>query len=156
RWTDPGRFAPLLREIPPDPARVVRATTGFLMHPMLAPLQGVFVPEAAVDDRNIRSVEGMLARLAARDGRPLSGPRSSETRVFCVCAGFARVATAIFRTHGVPARCRAGFAAYFSPGHLEDHWVCEYRLDGSWRFLDAQLDEPFCRENGLAFSPTDV
>jgi hypothetical protein len=156
RWTDPGPFAARLREIPPDPPSVLRALTGLLMHPMLAPLQGVFVPEAALDDRKIRSVEGLLARVAARDGRRFDEPRPSEARVFCVCAGFARLATAVFRTHGVPARCRVGFAAYFSPGHLEDHWVCEYRADETWRLLDAQLDDHTRRENGIAFSPCDV
>jgi hypothetical protein len=55
-----------------------------------------------------------------------------------------------------PARCRVGFAAYFNPGFLEDHWVCEYWDGAGWRLLDAQLDETAVRENGIPFSPTDV
>jgi hypothetical protein len=156
RWSDPGRWTPILGEIPPEPAAIVRAVSGILLHPFMAPLRGVAIPPAAADDRELRSVEAILDRVRARDPRGLDVERAPEDRGFCVCAGFARVATAAFRTHGVPARCRVGFAAYFNPGFLEDHWVCEYRDGGAWRLLDAQLDEPTIRECGIAFSPTDV
>src|SRR5262249_2566682 len=72
------------------------------------------------------------------------------------CAGFARLATAVFRPHGLPARCRAGFAAYFTQGFLEDHWVCEYRDGDRWRLLDAQLDDTAVRDFGISFPPWDV
>ena len=157
RWTDPGRFAAWLAEVSAEPDAVVGAVSGLLLHPFTAPLRGLFVPEAALDDRKLRSVEGILARVLARDGGPATGPRSPETRAWCVCAGFARVATAVFRSHGVPARCRVGFAAYFNnQGFFEDHWVCEYRDGDAWRLLDAQLDDDTRREGGLAFPATDV
>src|SRR5262249_36224587 len=54
------------------------------------------------------------------------------------------------------ARCRAGFAAYFNPGHLEDHWVCEYHDGAGWRLLDAQLDDEAVRQSSIAFAPWDV
>jgi hypothetical protein len=92
----------------------------------------------------------------SRDGRPLTTARPPRDRGFCICAGFARIATAIFRAHGRPARCRAGFAAYFTPGFLEDHWVCEYWDEDRWRFLDAQLDDTAVRDFGISFSPCDV
>jgi hypothetical protein len=154
-WTDPGRFASLLAAIPPEPSRVVDAVSGLLLHPFLAPMFGMFMPATSSDDRMIRSVEAILARLVARDASPLTEPRASEARGFCVCAGFARVATAVFRTHGVPARCRVGFAAYFSPT-LEDHWVCEYWDGSAWRLLDAQLGPYTARDPGISFSPIDV
>ncbi len=156
RWSDPGRWTPLLAEIQPEPAAIVRAVSGILLHPFMAPLRGVAIPPGAGDDREQRSVEAILDRVHARDPRRLDVERAPEDRGFCVCAGFARVATAIFRTHGLPARCRVGFAAYFNPGFLEDHWVCEYWDGGVWRLLDAQLDEATIRECGIDFSPTDV
>jgi hypothetical protein len=155
-WTDPGVHAAALRAIPPDPDAIVRVLSGLLLHPMIAPMRGIPVPDRAMGDRNVRSVEGILDRVVARDGRDLTEARAPADRGFCVCAGFARVATAVFRMHGTPARCRVGFAAYFNPGFLEDHWVCEYRTDGAWRLLDAQLDEETIRMNGIAFPPTDV
>ena len=156
RWSDPGRWSALLAGIPPEPASVVRAVSGLLLHPFVAPMRGVEMPPAALDDRNLRSVEAILDRVQARDARPLTAERAPEHRAFCVCAGFARLATAVFRTHAIPARCRVGFAAYFNPGFLEDHWVCEYRDGDEWRLLDAQLDDAAVRELGVDFAPTDV
>jgi len=155
-WTDPGTIAPRLREIAPEPSGVVRAVSGLLLHPMTSPLRGIFVPTAAVGDRTLRSVGAILTRLLARDAGPLTDAREPEGRAFCVCAGFARVATAVFRAHGVPARCRAGFAAYFNPGYLEDHWVCEYWDRAAWHLLDAQLDDEAIREAAIGFCPWDV
>ena len=155
-WTDPGPFTDALRAIPPDPAAIVRDVSGLLLHPMIAPMRGIFVPDDALGDRNIRSVAGILERVLARDGHGLTEARAPADRGFCVCAGFARMATAVFRAHGQPARCRVGFAAYFNPGWLEDHWVCEYWRDGAWHLLDAQLDDDTLRTNGIDFSPTDV
>jgi hypothetical protein len=154
-WTDPGPFASRLHAIPPDPLGVVEAVSGLLTHPMIAPAQGIFMPAAAADDRIIRSVEAILDRLVTRDSSGLTSPRTTEGRVFCVCAGFARVATAVFRTHGVPARCRVGFARYFSPS-LEDHWVCEYWDGAAWHLLDAQLGPHTARGAAPAFPPHDV
>src|SRR5258705_649007 len=96
-WTDPGAFAPRLREIPPTPAAVVRAVSGLLLHPMTSPLRGIFVPPTALGDRMLRSVGAILMRLLARDDGRLTEARPPEGRAFCVCAGFDRVATAVFR-----------------------------------------------------------
>jgi hypothetical protein len=156
RWTDPGRWAAPLAEIPPDPATLPLAIARLLLHPFVAPMRGVEIPAAATGDRDIRSVEAMLDRLQARDPRPLAVARAPEHRLFCVCAGFARLATAVFRLHAIPARCRVGFAAYFNPGFLEDHWVCEYRDGDSWRLLDAQLDADAVAELGVGFAPSNV
>jgi Transglutaminase-like superfamily len=156
RWTDPGRWAPLLLEVLPDPHSLPHAAGRFLLHPFVAPMRGVEIPPAAADDRDIRSVEAMLDRVHQRDARPLAVERAPEQRLFCVCAGFARVATAVLRQHAVPARCRVGFAAYFNPGFLEDHWVCEYWDGEGWRLLDAQLDEVAVQELGVGFAPWDV
>ena len=156
RWSDPGPFAPQLGAIPPDPPQVQRAVSNLLIHPMIAPHRGISVPAAATQDRNIRSVESILALLAERGSADLTAPRPPEARAWCVCAGFARVATAVFRTHGLPARCRAGFAAYFNPGFFEDHWVCEYWDGTAWRLLDAQLDDEALREDAISFTPWDV
>jgi hypothetical protein len=156
RWTDPGRWTPLLAEIPPEPTTLPHDLARLLLHPFVAPMRGVEMPVAAADDRDIRSVEAMLDRVHARDARPLAVERTPEHRLFCVCAGFARVAAAVLRMRAVPARCRVGFAAYFNPGFLEDHWVCEYWDGAGWHLLDAQLDEVAVQELGVGFAPWDV
>jgi hypothetical protein len=156
RWSDPGPFTAQLRAIPPEPASVQRAISQLLIHPWVAPQRGIVAPAEATQDRNIRSVESILALLEERGPSDLTAPRPPETRAWCVCAGFARVATAVFRTHGVPARCRAGFAAYFNPGFFEDHWVCEYWDGTAWHLLDAQLDDAALKEDAITFTPWDV
>ena len=156
RWTDPGRWASLLAEIPPEPTTLPRDLARLLLHPFVAPQRGVEIPAGAADDRDVRSVEAMLDRVHARDARPLAAERAPDAHVFCVCAGFARVAAAVLRHHAMPARCRAGFAAYFTPGFLEDHWVCEYWDGSAWRLLDTQLDDTAVRELGVGFAPWDV
>jgi hypothetical protein len=155
-WSDPGRWAPLAAEIPPVPDVVVRVVSGLLCHPFLAPMRNVKLPASAEVDRGIRSVETMLERLLSRDNRPLTVSRTPENRFFCVCSGFARLAASAFRAHSIPARCRVGFAAYFTPGFLEDHWVCEYWEGEQWRLLDAELDEAAVKDFRVTFTPWDV
>jgi hypothetical protein len=49
----------------------------------------------------------------------------------------------VLRAHGVPARARCGFGAYFNAGSFEDHWVCDRRdtATGRWILADTQIDE---------------
>jgi hypothetical protein len=156
RWTDPGGRVALLRGIPPDPEGVVGAVSGLPLHPFMAPMRTIETPASAADDQGTWSVEAMLDRVLSRDAHALTVERGSGDRFFCVCAGFARLAAAVFRAHAVPARCRAGFAAYFTPGFLEDHWVCEYWDGAGWRLLDAELDETAVRDLAVTFPPWDV
>jgi hypothetical protein len=157
-WSDPGRWAPLVAEIPPVPEVVVRVVSGLLCHPFLAPMRNVELPASAEADRGIRSVETMLERLLSRDNRPLTVSRTPESRFFCVCSGFARLAASIFRAHSIPARCRVGFAAYFTPGFLEDHWVCEYWDEAAqdWKLGDAQIDDVQLKLFDVDFDLMDV
>ncbi|WP_448116423.1 hypothetical protein [Mesorhizobium amorphae] len=67
-------------------------------------------------------------------------------------------AVAIFRHHGIPARGRGGFGAYFNAGKYEDHWVCEYwkEDEGRWALLDAQFDDVFIRNLSVGHDIHDV
>jgi hypothetical protein len=64
----------------------------------------------------------------------------------------------ILREKGIPARTRCGFGAYFNPGKLEDHWVCEYWNAGQarWILADAQLDAVHRSAFKIDFNPLDV
>jgi hypothetical protein len=85
----------------------------------------------------------MLERIFARDAAPLSKSRDVDTRLVGVCRHFSVLLVAMLRAQGVPARARCGFGAYFEPGKLVDHWVCEYwdEQRAGWRLVDAQIDE---------------
>lgn len=66
--------------------------------------------------------------------------------------------TALLREQGVAARARCGFAAYFTPGKFEDHWVCEYwsAARSRWTLVDPQLDAIQRRFLKVDFDPLDV
>jgi hypothetical protein len=156
RWSDPGHLASRLVEVSPVADTVARVVSGLVLDPFLAGMRGVEMPPGALEDRDARSVKVILARLLSRDGRALAIARTPETRFLGCCRQYALLATSVFRAHGVPARARVGFAAYFTPGFLEDHWVCEYWDGERWRLLDANLDEAAVADFGVTFAPWDV
>jgi hypothetical protein len=49
----------------------------------------------------------------------------------------------MLRAHGIAARARCGFGAYFEKGKYIDHWVTEYwdEEEKSWVLFDAQIDD---------------
>ena len=107
---------------------------------------------------HIRPMEKIIDTFLALDDRPLSVARPPERRLVGICRHFMLPAIAIFRHHGVPARGRGGFGAYFNPGQFEDHWVCEYwkANEGRWALLDSQFDDVFSRNLAIGHDVFDV
>src|SRR6185437_6158275 len=95
QMTDPAERAPLLDALPADPARLVAAVSGLLLHPLFVTPLGI---------------------------APLDVTRPPDRRFIGICRDYALLACAALRHHRVPARLRVGFASYFTPGYLEDHW----------------------------------
>src|SRR4029077_2620167 len=108
------------------------------------------------DDVECRRLPRILDRIVARDPAPLDVARPPERRFIGICRDYALLACAALRHHGVPARLRVGFATYFTPGYLEDHWVCEYHAGDRWRLLDPELAPRVRTHFKIAFDPTDV
>jgi hypothetical protein len=156
RWTDPGRHLSAVRLVANEPASLPNVISGLILHPGLARMRGVSVPPHAVADQDLRSVVEMLDALAARSDAPLSVKRQPQDRLFGICRHYALAAASVFRAHGVPARLRAGFATYFTPGWAEDHWVCEYHDGAAWKLLDAELGETTHRQLRIDFPGADV
>jgi hypothetical protein len=157
RWSDPGHLRQAVVEVAAVPEIVARVVSGLILHAWLVPMHNVAVPATAVHDYwKGRHVREILECLWRRDGREFTVARPPQHRFFGCCRHYALLAAAIFRTHAVPARVRVGFATYFAPGFLEDHWVCEYWDGVQWRLLDAELDETAVQHFGITFSPWDV
>ncbi len=59
---------------------------------------------------------------------------------------------------GIPARARCGFATYFAPDQVVDHWVVEYwnAEEQRWQWVDAQLDDFQCEQLNVNFNPLDI
>lgn len=141
-----------------DPGEMAAVLQGLVVHEHFARAYGVTLSDQERASVHVRPAAELLSLIAARDDRPLTELRPPSDRIAGNCRHFSTLAVAILRAHGVPARARCGFGAYFVPGRFEDHWVCEYwRADeGRWALVDAQIDHPQRRMLGVGFDPTDV
>jgi hypothetical protein len=158
-FSTPGRQAMRLDALPSDPGGVARILQGLLIYEHVAePFYGCPIPAERRAESHIRPVEKIIDALMALDGQPLDVARSPERRLVGICRHFMLLAVAIFRHHGVPARGRGGFGAYFNPGMFEDHWICEYwKADEErWALLDAQFDDVFIRRLSISHDVLDV
>jgi Transglutaminase-like superfamily len=144
-WSSPGRWQERLSELPREPAALPDALENFVIHHAIARSMGLGVPAAAEADRNLRSIERIVAALIERDDRPLTEHRAIANYFYGTCHDFALLAVGTLRHYGVPARLRVGCAGYFPNGKWEDHWVCEYRVGDRWALLDGQLG-PLARD----------
>lgn len=156
--TSSRRHAPMFEALPHDVAALVRIVQGLMLHEHAAPLYGVVLEDERRSQSHIRPVERMLDCLLALDGRPLAVARPVEARLVGNCRHFTVLLVALLRAHGVPARARCGFGAYFKSGHFYDHWVCEYwsAAEARWIRVDAQLDAVQRAELKVDFDPLDV
>ncbi len=135
--TDPGERAALLASLPAEPAALARRIQGLLLHEHWAPAYGQTLSPARRGESQLRPVAAMLERLGTVEPRPV------EERLVGICRHYSVFAAAALRAHGVPARARCGFGAYFNAGKFEDHWVLEYwrEPDQRWVMVDTQIDE---------------
>jgi len=157
--TAPGANAVEFDLLPKDIATLCRVVQGVLIHRDIARwLYDVTLSEQQRDDGHIRPLTEMLARIRVLDARPLTVAREPVDRLPSVCRHFSLMLSAILREHGIPARARCGFGAYFNPGKFEDHWVCEYwhARQARWILVDAQLDAVQRKAFNIDFDPLDV
>jgi hypothetical protein len=129
RMSDARERTPLLEALPRDPRHLVAAVSGLILHRLFVAPLAVTPPPESVDDVECRTVSRMLDRILARDPSPLDAARPLDRRFIGICRDYALLACSALRHHEIPARLRVGFAAYFTPGFHEDHWVCEHPRD---------------------------
>lgn len=155
---DTARHAPSLAGLPQGPAALAGIVQGLLMHEHIASTYGVTLSPEQHAEAHVRSVEGMLAAIAARHPAPLTAARPPAERQVGVCRHFSLMHVAMLRAQGVAARARCGFGAYFEKGKFYDHWVTEYFDDaqGHWVMVDAQMDGHQLKLFKVDFDPLDV
>jgi hypothetical protein len=155
--SDAGAKATLLDGLPRDVAGLAKVVQGVLIHEHIAPAYGVALSADQHAEAHMRAVEKILDRIA-QDGRPLPQARPPGERVVGVCRHFSLLHVAMLRRHGVAARARCGFGAYFQKGKFLDHWVTEYwnEAEKRWVLVDAQLDQRQRELFGVTFDPLDV
>lgn len=144
-YASPGRFTGLgaHRPIGDDLRDVVDAVQGLLVYDLVArAFYGTELDERQSGAIQLRDAGALLATATEVDPRPLVEARPPSNRIGGRCHTFSRLVVALLRAAGVPARARCGFATYFVPDQLEDHWVAECwdPDEQRWRMVDAQLD----------------
>jgi hypothetical protein len=157
--TSAGKFDSTLAGLPSDLSALTRIVQGLGIYDVVAPdFYGFNVPDERKDEIHIRPVEKMLDRLLAIDNQPVTVARPIEKRLVSRCRNFLLLLLSILRAKGTPARARCGFGAYFNPGYLEDHWVCEYwnAAEQRWVLVDVQLDEVWREKLKIDFDILDV
>jgi hypothetical protein len=152
-FTSPGRHAEYLAALGPAPEDVAAAIQGFLIHGEAVEQYGL---GGARFSRETLPVEIRLNEILAADSRPLNVERAAADRAVGTCRDYAVLMCAAMRQQGRPARVRCGFAAYFSPGLWQDHWICEAWTDDRWRRIDAQLDSVTREALDVGFPPCDL
>jgi Transglutaminase-like superfamily len=142
-----------------DVAASCELVQGVLIHSDIGPwLYDVKLSPQQQEDKHIRPLTEMLARIRAIDGKPLTAAREPGRRMPSVCRHFSVMLCGLLREQGIPARARCGFGAYFNRGKFEDHWVAEYwnAVQSRWILVDAQMDSVQRKALNLDFDPLDV
>jgi Transglutaminase-like superfamily len=156
--TTPGSYRPLLADLPRGIGAIASAAHGLVIHEHITEPYGVTLSAERRATVHVRPVAGLLERIAAEDGRPLTTAREPARRLAGNCRHFTVLAVAALREQGTPARARCGFGGYFGTGAFEDHWVCEYwdEAVGRWILADAQVDDVQLKLFDVGFDLMDV
>jgi hypothetical protein len=130
----------------------------FLYDVVARDFYGFTVPKPRAGEIHLRSTESLLERILQLDAAPLARPRPLDKRTIGRCHHFALMTVAVLRAHGIPARARCGFGAYFNPPQFEDHWVTEYWDAGErrWVLADTQLDAVWIEKLRIGHDVFDV
>lgn len=151
--TRPGDYAHLLADLPGEIPALCRIVQGLILH---------YFNEAAnedrYDERNLRYIEKMLARMVELDDSPLTVARPPQKRLIGCCRDFATLFCAMARHQGIPSRVRVGFAAYFNPDFYHDHVVAECWDAGEqrWHLVDPVLEDRHIAKYRTQFNQYDV
>jgi len=145
-----------LDNLPKDIGGLCKTIQGLLIHEHLA----LAYRQRLTDDRraesHLRSLQQTLTKALEKNNAPLTETRPLYQKTVGVCRHFTVMMVAMLRAHGIPARSRCGFGAYFSPGKFVDHWVAEYWDGTRWKLVDAQIDPSQRAMFHIAFDLHDV
>ncbi len=147
----------MVASLPDDVPSLVRIVQGLLTYDVMTErFHGFQLSDDRQHDIHIRSVEDMISRMLEFDARALDEPRAPRNRLAGRCGHYARLLVSMLRVKGIPARMRGGFATYFDPDSLEDHYVCEYWDGARWVMADPQLDKQWLALLRFEGDPLDL
>ncbi len=141
--TNPGSLSYLLEQLPANPSLLCQNLHGIIMIDFFVDMGIIKLPPERCQEVNIRKVSDKIQKLVELDDGLLTESRSFEKRLLGNCRDLSLVICAVLRNHGIPARVRSGFATFFDPKKLFDHWICEYWAESEqrWIRIDAWMDQ---------------
>jgi len=157
--TRAGASAHLFAPLPPAIPDLCKVVQGLLIHPLINEWYGVDLTSTQKKEVNIRRVSEMLRLIHQLDPRPLAEARPADERVVGNCRDHAVLLCAMLRHQGIPARARAGFAAYLGDETMiHNHWVTEYwnAEKKRWVMVDPQIDDLQREKMKITFDTTDI
>jgi hypothetical protein len=156
--TEPGEYKNLYKDLPDDIPSLCQIIQGVILHLHWVQTYGQNPSDERKTEVRIRRSDKYLARIMELYDAPLTEARPPEKKIIGTCRDYAAMLVSILRYKGIPARMRVGFATYFTPGHCEDHYLCQYWNEGEkrWVIVDAQLDELQCNTLKISFEPCNV
>jgi len=144
---------------PDDISSICEILRGIGIHPCDLEEYNLDLSQERVNDRYLKTVQEALDKVIALKNDPLINSREPKDKIVIVCRHFAMLLVSVLRSKGIPARCRCGFATYFSNGWLEDHWICEYwnEKEERWLRVDSQIHKIKSNIKQIALiDPTDM
>ncbi|WP_114559245.1 transglutaminase domain-containing protein [Desertihabitans aurantiacus] len=138
RFSDPGRHAARLQEVPDDLSNLCAVSRNLVAH-YRAELPDL--PQERWPEVDSRWVEAILDLDSRRHPDDLTRPRATADKVAGCCRDHSLLVVGALRQRGVPARTRVGFAHYFASDWAADHVVAERWQDGRWRRADPELGD---------------
>jgi hypothetical protein len=156
--TDPGQYKDLYDSLPNDIPSLCAVIQGLILHLFWGPAYDMNIPDDRKNEVKIRKTARQLERILELADLPLATGRTVEKRIIGTCRDYATLLTSFLRHKGIPARLRAGFVPYLTPGRYENHYLCQYWnvAQNRWITVDAQLGEVQLKALNIRFDPCDL
>lgn len=140
-YSDPGRHAVLLDDVPTDFPGLSAVARNVIVHYRGS---GLELPASTRNDIHSRWLAVMLEIDQERHRKPLAEPRDPTDRVQGCCRDHTLFCVGVLRQHGIPARSLVGFAGYLRPGYNHDHVIVQTydRETQRWVRFDPEIAEP--------------
>ena len=142
--TDPKEFSYLFDAISSDVVTIKNLLQGIILHFWDGGFYNYQIAFKRLFDIETRYVYKILEKMIQLNDAPLTVERSLDDRIVGSCRDYATLFCAILRHHGVPARTRVAFSAYYFQNYYHDEVVLEYwnQEKEKWCLIDPRVTEP--------------
>lgn len=143
-FTDPGEYGYLYENLPNSLPALCSMIKSQIIHPFseLPKLRDKIPQERWNEYFNYPTVQSILEGLVSHDSSGFNSERKAEDKLILGCNQNAILLASILKYRGIPARVRAGHAAYIMPGFHVSHTICEVwnNDEKRWILVDPSMD----------------